>query len=330
KAQNTKDAESELISKLLASGPDWFFVTGTKPDGTRVGFASDIFRQEHANPEEDIAAFALFDIESCIKGWFLSNAWRAHDLANSAAHGIADWNILTAAACSRALLEGIAAFVIEGEDLVSEWSSFARKGRPSLSGVSAFRDTISKRLLQAQLGSRLGERGKNPASKIKRTNVLSLLEKLEKVIGVDIWTPYEWLCDAVHPSFGFGTVYVATQGLHETGAIIATDLAHYVDKAKVRMPKIEPTVALAVCDAMRVSIQAFLAEVPRIKWLLADIALVALAGHASLHEEIYGSFSATPGSICPCGSGNSRLQCHHGWGSAEASPPEFKLKNENR
>jgi hypothetical protein len=326
-AKNTKDAEKELVALLAKSSPDWFIVTGSKPDGSHVGFASDMFMQEHSNPENDICAFAFYDIESCLKGWFLSHTWRAHDLVTSAEQGIVEWNIISAAACSRSLLEGIAAFVIEGEDMISEWSTFAKKGCPTLTEVSAFRDLFSKRLLQAQLGSRLGERGKNHASKIKRTNVLSLLERLEKKLGVDIWTPYEWLCDAVHPSFGFGTIFVATQGHHETGAIIATDLAHHVDKVNVRMPKIEPTVALAVCDSLRISMQALLAEIPRIRWLLTDMALVALSGHHPLQEEIYGYSATSSNDQCPCGSGRNRTDCHHEWGNKQVAPPEFKFQN---
>jgi hypothetical protein len=74
-----------------------------------------------------------------------------------------------------------------------EWSAFKERGVPNVASVSAFRDSFNAKLLQAQFGSRLGERAVKGTARLKRTNVLTLLEKFSKRMGCDVMGPYEWL-----------------------------------------------------------------------------------------------------------------------------------------
>lgn len=150
-------ANEELVALLRKSGPDWFYVTGVYPDGRRFGYASDVFRPQLPHPIS-VAQLLLFDIHTSLGGWYLSHLWRAAELADTTCASLADWRVLSGAACARAMLEGVAAFVIEGEQLLMEWSGFKQHGAPDLAAVSAFRDSFNARLLQAQFGSRLGER----------------------------------------------------------------------------------------------------------------------------------------------------------------------------
>src|SRR5437870_1250742 len=78
----------------------------------------------------DVGQFLLFDIHSSLGGWWLSHLWRAADFAETTCASLAEWRVLPAAACARALLEGVAAFVIEGEQLLAEWSGFKQRGVP--------------------------------------------------------------------------------------------------------------------------------------------------------------------------------------------------------
>src|SRR5262249_35193449 len=156
---------------------------------------------------------------------------------------------------------------------LGEWSEFKQQGVPTLGTLMKFRERFHRKLLQAQFGSRIGEKPGSSQPLIKRTNVMTLLEKFSKRFNRDIWTPYEWLCDAVHPSFGFQTAYVATQGVHKGGSTFAANLARRVDKAVTAVRKVEPTVAWSCCDVFVVSAEALLAAVPRVRWLIDDFGL---------------------------------------------------------
>lgn len=313
-------ADDELLERLRKSGPDWFWITAARPDGSRFGYASDLFRPKPPHSRDDIGQFLLFDIHSSLGGWWLSHLWRAADLAQATDVCVANWLVLPAAACARALLEGVAAFVVEGEELLAEWSVFKQRGVPELVELMAFREQFNMKLLQAQFGSRLGERSGTRSPPLKRTNVLTLLEKFSRRVGSDVWAHYEWLCDAVHPSFGFGTAYVATQGVHETGATMAADLARRTDKARTRAPKIEPTVAWAGADVLVLALRAFLAEVPRVRWFIDDFGLTTGVAFTALDLSLGRISRTAENANCPCGSGLGSRACSHSWGT-HADPP---------
>jgi hypothetical protein len=315
-------ANDELVDRLRKSGPDWFFVTGVRPDGTRFGYASDRFRPHEPHSGAYVGQFLLFDLHSSLTGWWVSHVWRAADLAEATCASMESWHVLQAAACVRALLEGVAAFVIEGEALLAEWSAFKQRGVPDIAAVSTFRDQFQKRLLQAQFGSRLGEREGKGSTSLKRTNVMTLLEKLSKRDGCNVLPAYEWLCDAVHPSFGFHTVYVATQGVHKSESTMAADLARRADKARTNIPKIDPTVAWAVADAFTISTNAFLAEVPRLRWLIDDVGLTTGIGYSSPTFSGGNILNTRKTGECPCGSGRRAEECRHAWG-VHTEPPSF-------
>jgi hypothetical protein len=313
-------AHDELVDRLRNSSPDWFYVTGARGDGRRFGYASDLFRPHEPHSGAHIGQFLLFDMHSSLGGWWLSHVWRAADFAETTCASLAEWRVLPATACARALLEGVAAFVIEGEQLLGEWSGFKQRGVPDLAAVTAFREGFNTKLLQAQFGSRLGERTVTKVSPLKRTNVMTLLEKFSKRNQSDVMTSYEWLCDAVHPSFGFQTVYVATQRVHRTGATFAADLARRTDIAQTQAPKIEPTVALACADVFIISVDALLAQVPRLRWFIDDFGLTTGVAFDGLAGSVGRISNTEKTANCPCGSELRFENCRHVWGD-NAEPP---------
>ncbi len=320
-ATDPATAQDELVERLRKSGPDWFYVTGVRADGARFGYASNLFRPQEPHSGAAIGQFLLFDIHSSLVAWWFSHLWRAADLAEATCVCFAQWLVLPAAASARALLEGVAAFVLEGEQLLSEWSTFKQRGVPNLSAITAFRESFHAKLLQVQFGSRLGERSGTLTTPFKRTNVMTLLEKFSKRDGCDVMGSYEWLCDAVHPSFGFHTAYVATQGVHETGATMAADLARRTNTAETRLPKIDPTVAWACADVFIVAINALLPELTRLRWFIDDFGLTTGISFAGSSEHSFGRILNTRATAnCPCGSELSVRDCRHTWGAA-AEPP---------
>jgi len=124
----------------------------------------------------------------------------------------------------------------------------------------------------------------------------------------------------VHPSFGFHTAYVATQGVHPTGATWAANLARRTDTALTQAPKIEPTVAWACADVFIISVDAFLAEVPRLRWFIDDFGLTTGVASDALAGSLGRISNTTETANCPCGSGLRFGDCRHVWG-VNAEPP---------
>lgn len=154
---------------------------------------------------------------------------------------------------------------------------------------------------------------------------MTLLEKFAKRVGGDVMTNYEWLCDAVHPSFGFQTVYTATHGLHKAGSTIAVDLARRTDTALTHSPKIDPTVAWACADVFIASLDVMLAEALRIRWLIDDFGLTTGIAFTGLELSLGSSNETSKTDNCLCGSGLSFEACTHKWG-VPSIPPEILIK----
>jgi len=318
-------AEDELIAHLSKSGPDWAFAICRGVNGAHLGFASDSYRPSKTHSDSKVYQLLLFDLHSGLVGWWLSHLWRAADFAEATFVSLADWLILPASACARALLEGVAAFTIEGEQLLFEWSEFKKRGVPEPRAIMEFREQFLLKLTQAQFGTRIGERAGTTRPLMKRTNVLTLLEKFAKRVDGDVMVSYEWLCDAVHPSFGFQTVYTATHGVHKARTTIAADLAKRTDKALTLSPKIDPTVAWACVDVFNVSLDAMLAEVQRIRWLIDDFGLTTGITFTGLENSLGKISEKSKTETCLCGSGLSFEDCTHKWG-IPSIPPDINKK----
>jgi SEC-C motif len=173
------------------------------------------------------------------------------------------------------------------------------------------------KLVQAQFGTRVGEKTSD-SRRIKRTNVLTFVEKLARR-DPRLTEIYEWLCDAVHPSFGFGTVFVVNQGRHKTGATFAADLARITAGRTTTIVK--PTVALAVTDGTSIVVDLLREVLPRLRWMAYDLAVAA--GVPSPGNALwFGDMREPPGrnQRCPCGSGRKFKLCGHAW-AENVGPP---------
>lgn len=313
-ASSAVGANHELAQRLEAADADadWFYVIGVRADGTRVAYASDRVKLRTLG-QTDITTFLLFDQWASLDAWRLTHLWRVSDLADASYAALGRWEIIPAAACARALLEGVAAFVVEGAQLIAEWSSFKRRGTPDLDSLESFRRSFGGLLLKAQMGSRVTDLiAERPA--LKRQNVLTFLQKLDRGREPSLFPDYDWLSDAVHPSFGFGSTYTVTQGVHKSGSTFAQDVARRPHLAATRVRKIEPTVAITAANVVVNAVNEFAEAFPRVSGLRSDIGLTSGAAFAVTGDA--GGSLTRPGrnSPCPCGSGRKFKSCGHQWG----------------
>jgi hypothetical protein len=321
KSSDAVSASAEITKHVERYDPggSWFMTTGVHDDGKRFALASDKFALPSSIAPKDVASFLLFDLHARLISFGLSHLWRAADFAGSAYASLAAWEILPAAASARALLEGVAAFAVEGHQLGQQWNEFKKSGDPSVDSAEAFRKEFGNRLVQAQFGTRVGERSGAPG-RLRRTNVLTLVEKFAKLAGDDLWDSYEWLCDAVHPSFGSQTVFVATQGRHPTGAIFAADIARRSYSLPTQIPKIDPTVARAAIDATALAVQHLLPAWRLNRWLASDLGMTTGASFRYAQPTIGSLDRPKRNDRCPCGSGRKYKACVHDWGMPAEEP----------
>lgn len=313
RSHDQESAEREITEILYRADPkaDWIYVLAQSSDGTRIALASDQIGRRWAGTR-GVVPFLFMDLHSRLNAWRLSHLWRAVDLAEVAIDSLSSWKILPAAACSRSLLEGVAACVVEARQVHDVWDRFKRNGVPSTDATLRFRSEMNALLDQAQFGTRLPIR--REGSGLQRTNVLTFLKKLD---DPSLSEKYEWLCDAVHPSFGFGTTFVSTQGLHRSGSTFAADIAWRSHSRPTQVGKIDPTVANAAADVLAEALDRLAPTLQELRWLVDDIGWTSEAVLARAQSP-----ESRPGrnDPCPCGSGRKFKACLHFWGKEAHCP----------
>ena len=149
---------------------------------------------------------SLFDLHPRMLAWYLTALWRADELQAELVDGIAAWRVVAAAAMARSLLEGSLAFVAESNEMAKTWAAMKANGPPEIREARLFSQRLGALLTQAQYGTRIGEQG------VRRPQMMKLIERGARIASLELEPlkeQYNWLCDAVHPSFGFQTVYTS-------------------------------------------------------------------------------------------------------------------------
>lgn len=334
KSRTAVDAAIELAGLLEQRTPGlkWAVATEVDPDGNRSGRASLYVPDTTVGTVEWLSLFTMFDLHTRLGAYWLTNAWRALELTEGATENLAAWHVLVAAACSRSLLEGAAALHVNVKKLGQEWDAFKREGKPTLSTIASFDSTFTKLLMRSQYASRLTA-GEGKSELLRSPNVLNYIEKLGRhVEGHNVLAIYEWLCDAVHPSFGSLSAFTIERAMHDSQTHIVEVYARKpVSRGK---SAVRADVAQASADAIAVASSSLLSDLTHVHWLLNDIGLTsgvafAQARGAELIEPVsrIGALRRPErNEPCPCGSGKKFKKCAHEWGMSGAPPKTIAMK----
>ncbi|AVH60868.1 hypothetical protein C4B68_39815 [Streptomyces dengpaensis] len=325
-AHNAHEATTELANLLNAAAPDetWTFVTISHPDGTWTGKASPFMQDTSRLGSRDwIAHFALSDLHMRLAAWRLTQLWRAAELAEQTVESLGCWRLLVAAACSRSLLEGAAALTHETTLLHQAWDTFKQAGPPTTASLTQFSADLNNRLAKLQYASRVGQSSGRPPV-LQSTNVMTYINKLAKnTTTVDVLDLYEWLCDAVHPSFGSATTYTVLRASDRPKTHAIEQYArHPLQPLAASGYAVQPTVAHAAADALVLAAEVVHNSLSLVKWTMDDIGLTAEI--QSLNRLPYAGSSDQPpqrSDPCPCGSGRKYKRCVHRWGQPGTPPP---------
>jgi hypothetical protein len=321
-SRSLEDACVELRSRVLSTTADqklqWVVEVDPRPDNRFMGYASPYIRG--ANPEIDTGI--LFTFSALLTGlnvFRLTALWRAHEFAEAFCDAFSKRRMLTAAACARSLLEGVATFAGTTQKALTSWDNLKASGRPSsLKQVGEFYDEFRGYLHVAQHASRIDGLEKHAP---RATNVMTHVEKVAKVGGDKIKASYHWLSDAVHGSFGSNIVYHVSLQKRGGGSVVTEDYArdpeHLVDADASSLSNIIPEQAL---DATIFSAQLVISELELVRWLIHDIGLTT--GLAFRSTPNYPCHTPLPerNASCPCGSGRKFKKCVHTWGESGRPP----------
>ena len=181
------------------------------------------------------------------------------------------------------------------------------------------RQDLSDALIQAQYGSRITGLSEAGEPAVQRTNVLTLLNKFLKARADsdELSLSYEWLCDAVHPSFGSQTAYVRVRAADPLRSTFQTVIARKAVPERKRAPITEPDVAHAAATAAAVAAHEFVLAAPAFSRLVFDYGLTTGVAFAPL-PDYFGHVERRPSrnDPCPCGSGKKYKNCVHAWGAS--------------
>jgi hypothetical protein len=302
----------EFARRISAAEPHvrWNVVFGSLDDGRTQALISDLMPLSDSHPEQ----FALFDLHPRMSAWRLTALWRAHELAESLLESLIARRPMSAAAAARALAEGIAAFVVESEAISACWAKFKEEGRPDVESATTFRQEMNALLFQAQFGTRVGGLAKTHDA-LRRTNILSLLRRFGRRLPNpdEFGEWYAWLCDAVHPSFGFQAGYTTQRGMHEAGIQMITEVRRDPFATEEAL-LIESTIALAAVDIANAVFAEGVPQFERFRWIVDDFGLTTEVAFVSRFD--YHGVHRRPrrNDLCVCGSGRKFKSCLHNWG----------------
>jgi hypothetical protein len=192
------------------------------------------------------------------------------------------------------------------------WDEFKRSGHPTPETLNDFTRTLNKRITSLHYASRVGQ-GQGRPPQIQSKNVMTYIEKLAKrTTGFDVMDTYEWLCDAVHPSFGSWTTY---------SVVRARDPARHPMRPVVSNPRtVEPTVAQKAADAVILASELLDQDLAHARWVLDDVGLTTEIADSLRLDFPLAVHRPERNSPCPCGSGRKFKRCVHRWGQPGVVP----------
>jgi hypothetical protein len=319
RSRNPADNASE-INRLVNPDPaiEWNYVTFVKPDGTNFAKANPFMhRLGSLGSQEWVITFTLAEQFMRLGAWWFTQVWRAAELAAAARDALNEWSVLVAAACARSLLEGAAYLTEESELLVAHWNGFKCQGEPSIENLNTFVQELNKSVTILQYASRIGQAQKQPPQVLSK-NVMTYMQKLAKrEAEFDVMGTYEWLCDAVHPSFGSTTTYLAAAFRDEAKThVLERYERHPLETLVTKSRGLEPRVAQRSADAVILATQLLGRDLVRTRWVIEDICLTADIAKALKLDAPLASGRPERNAQCPCGSGRKFKRCIHRWGEA--------------
>lgn len=328
KARTGIEAAREFGEYLRRLDPTyrWAMITILRPSGNYYGMASLIMPGGVAGSDEWIMQFLLSDLHMRLGAWWLLQVWRAADLTTSTGERVEEWSLLSASTSARALLESAARLHVEARTTIGKWDAFKRSGPPNKDALESFADDLARHVLSLHWASRIGQ-STGKTVPVKASSIAKYIKAFQSnVCDYNVGEVYDWLCDAVHGSFGSNSVYTYYRGLHES----KTHLLEFYARRPLgsdnqeQLP-LQQDVAYAVADAVIIAVRSMLNDFTELRWMLFDVGLTSRVA-LEIDFDYFGRISK-PGvnDRCACGSGRKSKKCLHEWGKSGIPPANLKF-----
>jgi len=190
-----------LHLKMIASWAD------RVPQETRFFFVEwqpvlIVPRVDGLSREELAIAAYLQPLHSQLGAIALHVLWKANQLIRTLCNALNGGDLIVAATMARSLMETTAALGCESDQIARLWRTRTRQPAPDAESLQEFMESATAVVGQILFGTKL-KREKTPDTGIERTNILTLIDRAEKLSNnPGIRRLYDVLCDTVHPSIG--------------------------------------------------------------------------------------------------------------------------------
>ena len=311
-------AQASEIERRLNPDPnvEWNYVTFSTPQGKQFARGNPFMHRMPAlGSQEWMITFNLAEQFMRLAAWWFTQMWRAAELAAGARDALDEWTILVAAACARSLLEGAAYLADELPILIELWDSFKKQGSPTIERLNNFAEDLNRRVTTLQYATRIGQAQKRPPQVLSK-NVLTYMHKLAKLHNtIDVMDIYEWLCDAVHPSFGSVATYIASSLRDDARShVVERYERHPLETLVTKSGGLHPRVAQKAADAVIFATNLLADDLAKIRWVVEDLGLTGEVASALRLDVTLAHRKPERNDQCPCGSGRKFKRCVHRWG----------------
>jgi len=155
----------------------------------------------YSRDELGIAAY-LQPLHSQLCALALQVLWKANQLIRTLSSALDSADLIVAATMARSLVEAAAAFGCESDQISQLWRTRCRQPAPDMESLKDFVHDARQVVGQILFGTKM-KRDKQPETGIERTNILTLVDKAERLSEhPGLRRLYDSLCDTVHPSIG--------------------------------------------------------------------------------------------------------------------------------
>jgi hypothetical protein len=249
-----------------------------------------------------IAAY-LQPLHSQLGAISLQVLWKANQLIRSLSTALDSADLIVAATMARSLVETAAAFGWESDQLSVLWSARCKQPAPDAESLSDFVHQAEQLVGQILFGTKI-KREKQPVTGIERTNILTLVDKAEKLSeNPGLRNLYDELCDTVHPSIGSNRCFWTQEPRADDGPVY-----EFVAERTARgdLSDLPVTIGLSTLWAL-----TWLGRM----WNLFDRVRKDICLTAKIYAlpvEYYGVLGpGGTGEYCPCGSTARAEVCPH-------------------
>jgi hypothetical protein len=244
--------------------------------------------------------------------------WKANQLIRTLCRALHEGDLIVAAMAARSLVETAAAFGCESEQIMRLWRDRAQHPAPDPNSLQEFANSANAVIGQILFGTKL-KRDKLPETSIERTNILTLIEKAERLSErPGVRRLYDLLCDTVHPSMGSNRCFWSTEPSPEGGPVFEFVTQRAAQGGLSELPFI---IGKATLWAL-----TWLGWM----WNLLDRTRNDLCLTAKIHvlpsNHFAIVFPGKPDEYCPCGSTRKSQQCAHYFGRKDADASGLEIK----